>query len=141
MGKRILVIEPSPTLRAILGMYFEREQQQFVQFENYEAAAQALPCFRSEPPDLALVALHIHQPESFRVTELLRQQYAQMILIVMIAQEDSSQSTVRHLVQRTQAIALPKPFSIQDVLNLLAAAAQVASTAPRGIGIEREKRA
>jgi hypothetical protein len=40
MGKRILLIEPSPTLRAIFAMYFQRDEHQLVLFEDYEDAAQ-----------------------------------------------------------------------------------------------------
>jgi CheY-like chemotaxis protein len=123
------MIEPSPTLRAIFAMYFQRDEHQLVFFEDYEDAAQAFPRLYGTPPDFAFVALDVHRPESFRVTELLRQHYAQTPLIVVIAQEESSQLTVQHLVQTTQAIVLPKPFSIRDVLNLLADCGHVTNLA------------
>jgi CheY-like chemotaxis protein len=130
MGKRILLIEPSPTLRAIFILYFERNGHQLVLFEDYEDAAQRLPSFSGPPPDLAFVALDVHRPESVRLTEQVRQQYTQLPLILLLAQEQSSQSTVQQLVQATHALVLPKPFSIRDVLNLLAECGQVTSLAP-----------
>jgi DNA-binding response OmpR family regulator len=130
MSKRILMIEPSPTLRAIFAMYFQRNGHQLVLFEDYEDAAQALASFSGPPPDLAFVALDVHRPQSVRVTELVREHYAQIPLIVLIAQEQSSQSTVQQLVQATHALVLPKPFSIRDVLDLLAECGQVTSLVP-----------
>ncbi len=141
MSKRILMVEPSPTLRAIFATYFQRDEHQLVLFEDYEDAAQALPRFHSTPPDLAFVALSVHRPESFRVTELVRQQYAQIPLNVLIAQEENGQSTVQHLVQTTHAIVLPKPFSIRDVLDLLAECGQVTSLAPSRPCAERSGQA
>ncbi|MBV8822865.1 MAG: response regulator, partial [Ktedonobacteraceae bacterium] len=105
MGKRILVVEPSPTLRAILLMYFERDGHQVVLFEDYQAATQALPRFQAEPPELAFVALHADRPESFHLVTALRQQYAWVQLVLLIMQQDSSQFGVQRLVETTQAIA------------------------------------
>ncbi|MBV9021673.1 MAG: response regulator [Ktedonobacteraceae bacterium] len=124
MGKRILVVEPSPTLRAILLMYFERDGHQVVLFENYQAATQALPRFQAEPPELAFVALHADRPESFDLVRALRQQYAWVRLVLLLMQEESNQFAVQRLVETTQAIALLKPFSIKDVLNLVASSLQ-----------------
>ncbi|MBV8694280.1 MAG: hypothetical protein JO183_02200 [Ktedonobacteraceae bacterium] len=120
MGKRILVIEPSPTLRAIFAMYFERDEHQFVQFEDYETAIQAQPRFQAEPPELAFVALDARCPASFHSLSRVRGLYAQTKLIVMVAQEESDRLDVQNLLRMTQAIPLLKPFSIREVLNLLA---------------------
>jgi DNA-binding response OmpR family regulator len=133
MGKRILVIEPSPTLRAILMMYFDREGHQVVLFEDYEAAAQALPRFQAEPPDLVFIALRVDQPDTLQLATLLRQQDAQMTLVLMPPQEESSQVAIQRLAQATRSILLPKPFSIRDVLNLLAASGQASTTLPNDI--------
>jgi DNA-binding response OmpR family regulator len=124
MGKRILVIEPSPTLRAILLMYFEKEGHQVVLFEDYGMATQALPRFQAEPPELAFVALHATRPESSQFATALRQQYAWVRLVLLVVQEESSQLAVQRLVETTRAIVLLKPFSIRDVLNLLASSMQ-----------------
>jgi len=138
MGKRILLIEPSPTLRAILTMYFQREGHQLVLFEDYQAAAQALPRFQAEPPDLVFVALRSDQPDTLRLVTLLRQQNAHMTLVMMVPQEDSSQVTIQRLVQATRSILLPKPFSIRDVLNLVAASGQTSSSLPHDTHSEQE---
>ncbi|MBV9706956.1 MAG: response regulator [Chloroflexi bacterium] len=124
MGKRILVVEPSPTLRSILLMYFEQQGHQVVLFEDYQAATQGLPRFQTEPPELAFVALHANRPESFHFVTVLRQQFAWVRLVLLLMQEENSQFAVQRLVETTQAIALLKPFSIKQVLNLVASSLQ-----------------
>ncbi|MBV9688111.1 MAG: hypothetical protein JO202_00200 [Ktedonobacteraceae bacterium] len=47
MSKRLLLIEPSPTRRAILLMYFEREGHQTMLLEDEEIAVEALPRYFS----------------------------------------------------------------------------------------------
>ncbi|MBV9708922.1 MAG: response regulator [Chloroflexi bacterium] len=138
MGKRILVVEPSPTLRAILQMYFERDGHQVALFEDYQAAAQALPRFQIEPPELAFVALHANRPESFDLVRALRQQYAWVRLVLLIMQEESNQFAVERLVETTQAFALLKPFSIKDVLALVATSVLDTDVAPGGASLKRE---
>ncbi|MBV8694944.1 MAG: response regulator [Chloroflexi bacterium] len=132
MSKRILVIEPSPTLRAILQMYFQRDGHQTVLFEDYEAATQALPRFQAEHPDLVFIAVQADRPESLHLVTLLRQQDAKMPLIIMVPQDDSSQPAIQRLIQTTAAIPLLKPFSIRDVLNLVADPGQASTGLPNG---------
>jgi DNA-binding response OmpR family regulator len=124
MGKRILVIEPSRTIRAILSIYLRQVGHQVVLFKDYEAATQALIRFQAEPPNLALVALHANRLESRRVVGLLRHLYAQTTIVIMTAHEDSKQYAVQNLMQVTRAIPLLKPFWIQEMLALVAASEQ-----------------
>ncbi|MBV8821508.1 MAG: response regulator [Chloroflexi bacterium] len=124
MGKRILVIEPSRTIRAILSIYLQQVGHQVMLFKDYEAATQALIRFQTEPPNMAFVALHTNRLESTRIVGLLRRLYAQTTIVIMTAQEDSKQYAVQHLMQVTQAIPLLKPFWIQEVLALVAASEQ-----------------
>ncbi|MBV9020091.1 MAG: response regulator [Chloroflexi bacterium] len=138
MGKRILVVEPSPTLRAILQMYFERDGHQVALFEDYQAATQALPRFQIEPPELAFVAIHANRPESFDLVRALRQQYAWVRLVLLIMQEESNQFAVQRLVETAQAAALLKPFSIKDVLALVATSVLDANAALGGANLKRE---
>ncbi|MBV9691760.1 MAG: response regulator [Ktedonobacteraceae bacterium] len=120
MGKRILVVEPSPTLRGILEMELQRQQHQVVLFENYAAAVQAFPRFQTEPPDVALVALDSESAESVQVVMRLRAMFAQTLLIMMTIQEEGQQLIVQRIRGTIQAILLIKPFSIKDVLRLVA---------------------
>ncbi|MBV9688886.1 MAG: response regulator [Ktedonobacteraceae bacterium] len=120
MGKRILVLETSPTLQAIFMMYLEREGHHVVLLDDYEVATQELPRFQQAPPDLAFVALRADRPESFHLATALRQQYPQVRLVLLIMREESSQVAVQRLIETTQAMVLLKPFSIKDVLALVA---------------------
>ncbi|MBV9691597.1 MAG: response regulator [Ktedonobacteraceae bacterium] len=124
MGKRILVIEPSRTIRAILSIYLQQVGHQVMLFKDYDAATQALIRFQAEPPDLAFVALHANRLESTRIVGRLRQLCAQTTIVIMTAHEDSKQYAVQHLMQVTQATPLLKPFWIQEVLALVAASEQ-----------------
>ncbi|MBV9690412.1 MAG: hypothetical protein JO202_11980 [Ktedonobacteraceae bacterium] len=69
---------------------------------------------------MAFAALHADRPESFHLVRAVRQQYILVRLVVLIMKEESNQFAVQHLVETTQAIALLKPFSIKDVLALVA---------------------
>ena len=133
-GKRILVIEPSRPIRGILAVYLQEAGHQLVMFEDYQTPAQRLPAFQAQPPELAFVALHTTRPESFRIIEMLRRQFTQMTLIIMMAQEESRKYAVQWLLYATEATPLLKPFHIKDVFCLIAAAGQATSSGLRSIG-------
>jgi DNA-binding response OmpR family regulator len=130
-GKRILVIEPSRTVRGILAVYLQEAGHQLVMFEDYQTPVQRLPAFQAQPPELAFVALHTARPESFRIIELVRRQFTHMTLIIMMAQEASREYTVRWLLYANEATPLLKPFHIKDVFYLIAAAGQTTPSGPR----------
>jgi DNA-binding response OmpR family regulator len=104
-------------------MELQRQEHQVVLFEDYQAAVQALPRFQSHPPDLAFVAVSVTSAKSVQVLMKLRAMYAQTRLIMMTTQEESQHLTVQRLRDTIQAIPLLKPFSIRDVLALVAAQA------------------
>ncbi len=124
MSKRILVVEPSPTLRNIFRIYLEDQGHQVVLFEDYQGATQALPHFQTDPPELAFIALHAPRLESFQFATAFRQQYGWVRLVLLIMQEESTQFAVQHLLEATRATALLKPLSIKQVLNLAASSLQ-----------------
>jgi len=120
VGKRILVIEPSRTIRAIFTLNVRPSGHQVVIFQNYEAALAALPRFREPPPDIAFVAVHTNRPESAQALMQLSALCPQTRLIMMITQEENTNFTVQRLASATLAVPLVKPFRIRDVLALIA---------------------
>ena len=131
-GKRILIVEPSPTLRQILLIYLQEAGHQLVLFEDYEAAVQALPRFRAEPPDVAFVAVRTEVPQSVQVLMKLRAMSAEVRLIMMIAQEDGQRLGVQRIRETIQAILLLKPFRVRDVLSLVGMSTQESSVWSKG---------
>ncbi|MBV9690724.1 MAG: response regulator [Ktedonobacteraceae bacterium] len=119
MGKRILVVEPSPTLRRIFSVYLREAGHQVVLFENYEAAVQGLPRFQAEPPDVAFVALRTSVPQSVQVLMRLRVLSSEARLIMMVIREESQHPGVQRIKESMQAILLLKPFRIRDMLALV----------------------
>ena len=125
MNRRILVVEPSRTIRKLLEIYLQCGGHQAVIFASYGEARYALtfPQFRAYPPELVFVAIHVSQLESHRFIEELRRRYAHTFtkIVVMVAQEESEHQQVRRLIQDEQIILLLKPFRIQDALALVSA--------------------
>ncbi|MBV9020328.1 MAG: response regulator [Ktedonobacteraceae bacterium] len=120
VGKRILVIEPSRTIRAIFTLNVRPSGHHVVIFQDYEAALAALPRFREPPPDIAFVAVHTNRPASAQALMQLSALCPQTRLIMMITQEENTNFTVQRLASATLAVPLVKPFRIRDVLALIA---------------------
>jgi DNA-binding response OmpR family regulator len=131
MGRRILVIEPLLTLREILSLYLQKAGHQVVLFEDYEAAVQALPQFRAEPPDVAFVAVRTEVPRSVQVLIKLRELSAEARLIMMIAREESQRLAVQRIRETSQAIVLLRPFRMCDMLSLVWAPTQESNVWPK----------
>ncbi|MBV9692038.1 MAG: response regulator [Ktedonobacteraceae bacterium] len=121
MSKRILVIEPSRTIRAIFALKVQQVGHQVAIFKDYERALAALPRFREQPPDLAFVALHADRPESAQALMRLRVLCPHTTLVMMTTQEDSKKLVVQRIAGAVLAVPLLKPFRVRDVLALLAA--------------------
>ena len=127
MSKRILVIEPSRTHRAIFVLNLRQGGHHVVIFKDYEAALAAFPRFHEQPPDLAFVALHADRPESAQALMRLRAFCLQTTLVMMITQGDSRKLLMQRIKAAVLAMALVKPFLIRDVLALVAAPPDTAS--------------
>ena len=127
MNRRVLVIEPSRTIRTLLEIYLQRNGHQAVIFASYAEAGYALtlPQFRAYSPEVVFIAIHASQPESHRLIEELKQRYAHTFtrIVVMVTQEGSDHQQVRRLAEDKQMILLLKPFRIQDALALVSTSA------------------
>jgi CheY-like chemotaxis protein len=94
MGKRILVIEPSRTIRTIFALQVQQFGHQVVTFKDYKAALAALLRFHEHPPDLAFVALHAERSESAEALMRLSVLCPQTRLIMMMTQQESGELVV-----------------------------------------------
>ena len=121
MGKHILVIEPSHTIRKILQVHFQLVGHSVRTFATYALANEALPFFQHEPPHLAFVALHSSLPESCSLLKRTQTHYPNAALVALVLYEERTHSTIQTTLQQTRALALVKPFRIQDALALLTA--------------------
>ncbi|MBV9689912.1 MAG: response regulator [Ktedonobacteraceae bacterium] len=135
MGKRILVIEPSRTIRAIFALNLPQGGHHVLIFKDYEAALAAYPRFHEQPPDIAFVALHADRPESAQALMRLRVMCPQAMLVMMLTQEDSKKLVVQRIGGGVLAVPLLKPFRIREVLALVAAPADPLAL----LGQEQEK--
>lgn len=127
MGKLVLVIEPSRTIRTLLEIYLQREGHQPLIFASYAEARYALtlPQFRAYSPEVVFIAMHVSQPESHRLIQELRLRYVHTFtrIVVMVTQEESNHHLMHHLAQDGQISLLFKPFRIQDALALVSTSA------------------
>ena len=120
MSKYILVIEPSRTIRNILGVHLQIAGHTVMAFSIYSLTSEALSIFQSQPPDLVLVALHLSQPDSCTLLKRVRTHYPNAALVALVMPEESEHRTIQTALRETHAVVLIKPFRIQDVLALCA---------------------
>ena len=120
MSKYIVVIEPSRTIRNILGVHLQIAGHTVMGFSTYELTSQALSVFQRQPPDLVFVALHLSQPDSCTLLKRMRMHYPNAALVALVMPEERAHRTIQTALQETHAVALIKPFRIQDVLALCA---------------------
>jgi len=123
MGKSLLVIEPSRTIRALLDIYLCRDGNQLTIFADYGEALQALalPLLQAQPPELVLIRLRPFQQESYQVIEYLRHRpcYARTRIVGLIAQEDEGHRQFERLLREAQVMTLINPFRIQHLMELV----------------------
>ena len=118
MGKYILLIEPSRLVRNILGVHFQLAGHNTMEFATYGLASEAIPIFEHHLPDLVFVALHTAQPESCALLKHARAHFRDTTLVALLLSEERTHRPIQTALQETHAIALIKPFKIQDALAL-----------------------
>lgn len=136
MSKRVLVIEPSSTIRTLLEIYLQQDGHMVAIFASNGEARDALahPQFRLYPPDIIFVAINALQLESYRFIEELKQQFfdTSTRIIAMVAQEERKQQQLHYLLQEGKLIALLKPFRIQDARALVSTPGYALPGVPKG---------
>jgi len=122
MPKRILIIEPSRTIRTLLTIYFQRAGHLTIALPDYTTARQVIPTFRDEPPNMAFVAVHPTQMQSYRVLGHLRRLRVRVgtTIVALVSQDESTNIQLRFTLQMVGAVTLLKPFRIQDAMALVA---------------------
>jgi DNA-binding response OmpR family regulator len=116
MSKRILVIEPSRTIRVLLAITLHNAGHHVAAFADTAAAFAFLSQgqVHREPPDMAFVALHASAKESYKVIATLIWHYPHLLMIVILRPSDGQ--TEQQRVQAIGARYLTRPFTVQDIL-------------------------
>lgn len=116
MGKRILVIEPSRTIRVLLEIALRNAGHHVAAFADTAAAFAFLSQgqVHKEPPDMELVALPSSAKESYKVIATLMRHYPHLLMIVILRPDDGPMEQQR--VQASGASYLMRPFTVQDML-------------------------
>ena len=112
LGARVLVVDDSPTIRAVLGRMLEVDGYEVVRAADGE---HALEVARAEPPAMIFLDIVLPGMNGFAVLRSLRHDAAtQHIPIVMIS--GNQQATEQFYVQRFGADDfISKPFGHADV--------------------------
>jgi DNA-binding NtrC family response regulator len=116
MNKRILVIEPSRTIRVLLDITLRNAGHHVAAFADTAAAFAFLSQgqVHREPPDMAFVALHSSAKESYKVIATLIRRYPHLLMIVILQPEEGQ--TAQQRIQAIGAMYLMRPFTVQDIL-------------------------
>ena len=113
INKKILVVDDYPLLRMVIQATLEDEG-----FAVQSATGQsALTMARQQPPDLILLDLRMPEVDGPEVRRRLLDdtRTAQVPVVVM-----SSESHIRRSAREMRAQAcLPKPFNLEDLLNVV----------------------
>jgi DNA-binding response OmpR family regulator len=117
-SKRVLIIEPSRFMRKLLEVHVQAASHQVHSIESYAAALEWLSGWQGPDPDLAFVALEARPSQSWQVLRTLRWHSRSLLLVAIVAQQESTQQAVQRLVQETSAVLVCAPFRIQEVLAL-----------------------
>ena len=131
MGRRVLVVEPSRTIRKLLEIYLQQCGHQVALFSSYAEAsfALSLPEFRTNPPEVAFVAMNTSWSDSYRFIDELMQQprgaFTKIVVIVM--QEELTHPKLQPLLQDQRIVPLIRPFRVQDMLALASTPAALPS--------------
>ena len=121
MGKRVLVIDPSRTIRTLLSIYLQQASHQVIVCPNVEEGLLTLHNLHDDVPDVVLLALHVPVKEEQHILQYMktRPRYARTALIAMPIYEDIAR--LQPLLKSENIACISKPFRIQDMLQLVGA--------------------
>lgn len=119
-GKRILMIEPSASLREMLTFALRSQGHTVISVPDAEAGLCHLTSLRTEVPDLVILAL---QPGSWPQRDLLNLlafgRLYHRVAIILLTTPDQRLQLPSYLVARPIA-RLDKPFTVQQLWHLVA---------------------
>ncbi len=90
MSKRILIIEPSRTIRLLLGITLRNVGYAVAAFEEAPAAFNFLLRVRKDAPDIAFVAVHLPDGESYKIIEILMRHYPHLLMVSILRPDDDT---------------------------------------------------
>ena len=121
MHKRILIIEPSRTIRTLLTIYFRNAGHQVIVLSNYASVQPLLPLFEKEPPEMVFVAVYPTQSECYQMLDRLRWLHSTVdtTLVALVREDESRHRNLQLMLRAVGATTLLKPFRIQEAMELV----------------------
>ncbi len=114
MGKRILIIEPSRTIRLLLDITLRNAGHEVAAFDEPLAAFNFLLHESKQAPDIAFVAVHQTSGDSYKPIETLMRHYPHLHMVGIVRSDDGAEAQQR--LWSLGATLLVRPFTIQDIL-------------------------
>ena len=116
MGKLILVIDDSLTIRTVVEVGLRREGYEVVCCESGETALYWLASREARIPDLILVDLHLPQMDGYSVIRCLRSQPVfKLIPVVVISRRDGITDLLKGRLVGANGY-LVKPFTTEELI-------------------------
>ena len=115
MSKRILIIEPSRTIRLLLDITLRNAGHTVAAFDKAPEALNFLLRVHKNAPDIAFVAVHLPDGESYKIIETLMRHYPHLLMASILRPDDGSAEQQRIL--SLGAALLMRPFTVQDILT------------------------
>lgn len=121
MSKRILVIEPSPSIRGLLHLALSQQGYRLISVASASAGLALLRRLGANAPDIIFLAVGYGPlTDELDMLALLRQSpYHQHSALVMITAMDSALPRLA-LLPTSRLRYLPKPFTLPQALELAA---------------------
>ena len=119
MGKLILVIDDSLTIRTVVEISLHREGYEVVCASSGETALHWLVSREARVPDLILVDLNLPQMDGYSVIQRLRTQSVfKSVPIVIISRRDGMPDKLKGRLVGANGY-LVKPFTMQELVSVV----------------------
>lgn len=118
LGKLILVIDDSPTIRKVLEVCLQEEGYEVVSFADGIEAMRWL-AHTQQCPGLILLDLHLPRMDGFEVARRIKQHpvFSQTVIITL-SRRDGTLDRLKGRLAGIQA-SLPKPFQTEALMEIV----------------------
>lgn len=119
-SKRVLVIEPSPTVRLLLELHLKQAGHQVIMYPDVEALTRDVLRFQQMPPEVIFLAVDTMLPDWLEEAQQLRRVWGVLVLLIaLLSCRENERQVVQRALNVLPALYVHKPFQLQFVLALV----------------------
>lgn len=119
MSKRILVVDPSMTIQAVLSTCFDNAGHRVITCSTIQEALNTLASLYYAP-DMIFLAMD-REKEAYKVIAYIKEHEAYAITCIVGMGKQEEQAGLQRTLSASRMSYLVKPFHMQDVMALVSA--------------------